>query len=213
MKKSKIKLSLILLSLLMVSSCGAGDMYNEAYLPHLDGSTFEEVYSFTYNDKEYSISLPTKDESYYLYKNSHYTSSCSSWTVNYSLKLEYIYDNNFDGDIKLFDYVYEGLCNQNAVINELLNGQIIVYRNNQTIDIEETLTNSFDEEVSFMYYDQFLPIKLVNLDEQYSYNISIPIDRLHLLMNESSIQNPFDDGYISLTDFYNLPKSIENKIY
>ena len=93
MKKSKIKLSLILLSLLMVSSCGAGDMYNEAYLPHLDGSTFEEVYSFTYNDKEYSISLPTKDESYYLYKNSHYTSSCSSWTVNYSLKLEYIYDN------------------------------------------------------------------------------------------------------------------------
>ena len=213
MKKSKIKLSLIFLSLLMVSSCGAGDMYNEAYLPHLDGSTFEEVYSFTYNDKEYSISFPTKDESYYLYKNSHYTSSCSSWTVNYSLKLEYIYDNNFDEDIKLFDYVYEGLCSQNAVINELLNGQIVIYKNNQTIDIEETLTNSFNEEVSFMYYDRLLPIRLKNKTNFISYSLSIPISRQHLINTSTHIQHPLEDKIITLNEFYSLPKVVENIFY
>ena len=81
------------------------------------------------------------------------------------------------------------------------------------VTFEETLINDLKGEISFMYYDQFLPIKLVNLDEKYSYNLSIPINRKHLLMSESSIQNPFDDGYISLTEFYNIPKSIENKIY
>jgi hypothetical protein len=64
-----------------------------------------------------------------------------------------------------------------------------------------------------MYYDQFLPIKLVNLDEKYSYNLSIPINRKHLIFNDTIIKNPYEDGYINLIDFYNLEKSIENTIY
>lgn len=211
MKNKKI-LKILLFSLIFtITSCG--NIYNGDQLPHLDGTTFEHLSSFTIDGVDYSLSLPKNDDTFYMYKQSEFKTSTKMWTINYTYEVKYILDDSLTYQENLFNEIYNQLNNNISKINGLVNDEITLYKYNELVTFEETLINDLNGEVSFMYYDQFLPIKLVNLDEQYSYNISIPIDRLHLLMNESSIQNPFDDGYISLTDFYNLPKSIENKIY
>ena len=40
-----------------------------------------------------------------------------------------------------------------------------------------------------------------------SYNLSIPLNRTHLLMNENQIISPIDGSIISIEDFYNIEKT------
>ena len=148
-----------------------------------------------------------------MYKQSEFKTSTKMWTINYTYEVKYILDDSITYQENLFTEIYNQLNNNISKINGLVNDEITLYKYNELVTFEETLINDLNGEVSFMYYDQFLPIKLVNLDEKYSYNLSIPINRKHLIFNDTIIKNPYEDGYINLIDFYNLEKSIENTIY
>ena len=174
MKNKKIFKLLIVSLLFIISSCKG--VYDENNMPHLDGVVFEHLSSFTCNGVNYSISLPKEDESFYLYKHSNYNSSSKVWTLNYDYKIQFILDDYLQYNEVLFNEIYSHLNDNISAINELLNDSVVLYEYNELVTFEETLINDLNGEVSFMYYDKFLPIKMVNLDEQYSYNISIPID-------------------------------------
>ena len=65
MKNKSLKKILFLLTIFVASSC---DMYSSSTLPHLNGVQFNQLTKFVYNDTTYSISIPSTDESFYLYK-------------------------------------------------------------------------------------------------------------------------------------------------
>ena len=210
MKNKKLTMFVLLTTLLISSSCA---IYSSSTLPHLDGVQFKQLSKFTYNDTTYTISLPATDESFYLYKQSDRYSDCKTWTLNYSFDAYYIPNDELTVDIELFNEIYNQLNNRLETINNLLETDTVLYKHGQNIEIEATLTNNFDSEVSFMYFDKFLPIRLTKDESMYSYTLSLPIDRQHLLMDETNIENPFEEGTISLQSFYNLPKIIKNTIY
>lgn len=209
MKKIKLKFLLCLFTLFILSSCG---MYQNDVLPHLDGVTFSKLTSFTFEEKEYSIALPSSDETFYLYKQSDKTTNCKRWTINYSCVNSYIPDDGFVENQKLYDAIYTALNDNISTIYSLVNDVVVIHKNDETIQIEETLINNFDSKVSFMYFDKFLPIRLTD-ENMYSYTISIPLSRKHLLMDENYIQNPFENNNITLSEFYNLPKLVHNIYY
>lgn len=211
MKSNKTSKILLLSLIFAISSCG--NVYEDNKLPHLDGTIFENLATLEVDGVNYSISLPKNDETFYLYKSSEYTTTSKTWTINYSYEIKYILDDALPYQENLFNEIYNSLNQNISKINELVSDSITLYKYNELITFEETLINDLKGEISFMYYDQFLPIKLVNLDEKYSYNLSIPINRKHLIFNDTIIKNPYEDGYINLIDFYNLEKSIENTIY
>ena len=210
MKSKKLIKWFLLLTIFISTSC---DMYTSDTLPHLDGVKFNQLTKFSYDDKEYSISLPETDECFYLYKQSDRFTECKTWILNYSFDAYYIPDDNLGTNNELFNEIYNQLYNNISIINELLQTNTILYKNGQNIDIEDTLNNVFNSEVSFMYFDKFLPIRLTNEETRYSYTISLPIDRQHLLMDETNIENPFEEGTITLQSFYSLPKIIKNELY
>lgn len=210
MKNKTLKKTLLVLMLLVSSSC---DMYSSSTLPHLDGVQFNQLTKFTYNNTTYSISIPSTDESFYLYKQSDRYTECKSWTLNYSFDVYYIPNDELTVDTELFNAIHSKLNSNIDSINNLLGFETTLYKHGEKIEIEDTLDNKFNSKVSFMYFDKFLPIRLTNEDNRYSYTISLPVSRQHLLMDETNIENPFDEGIITLQDFYSLPKIIQNNLY
>ena len=165
------------------------------------------------NNTTYSISIPSTDESFYLYKQSDRYTECKSWTLNYSFDVYYIPNDELTIDTELFNAIHSKLNSNIDSINNLLGFETTLYKHGEKIEIEDTLDNKFNSKVSFMYFDKFLPIRLTNEDDRYSYTISLPVSRQHLLMDETNIENPFEEGIITLQDFYSLPKIIQNSLY
>ena len=56
----------------------------------MTGVQFNQLTKFAYNNTTYSISIPSTDESFYLYKQSDRYTECKSWTLNYSFDVYYI---------------------------------------------------------------------------------------------------------------------------
>ena len=210
MKNKSLKKILFLLTIFVASSC---DMYSSSTLPHLNGVQFNQLTKFVYNDTTYSISIPSTDESFYLYKQSDRYTECKSWTLNYSFDIYYIPNDELTIDNELFNTIHSKLNSNIDAINRLLGNSTTLYKHGEKIEIETTLDNEFNSKVTFMYFDKFLPIRLTNEDDRYSYTISLPINRQHLLMDETNIENPFEEGTITLQTFYSLPKIIHNDIY
>lgn len=213
MKNKKQKFTLAFLTILMSTSCG-GDPLGNNELPHLDGTEFQQITTFTYQDNEYALAIPKVDETYYLYKESGFKTSCSVWTINYEITTYYLFDKDLSEDEDLFNQIHTSLTENIDKINEMLDNPISsLYKYNETIVVEDRLNNIIGGEVSFMYYDHFLPVRLLDTQAMHSYNISIPINRSHLLMNNDSIISPLDGSIISKTYFYNLPKITRNTYY
>lgn len=213
MKNKKLKFTLAFLTILMSTSCGADPLGNNE-LPHLDGTEFQQITTFTYQDNEYALAIPKVDETYYLYKESGFKTSCSVWTINYEITTYYLFDKDLSEDEDLFNQIHTSLTENIDKINKMLDNPISsLYKYNETIVVEDRLNNIIGGEVSFMYYDHFLPVRLLDTQAMHSYNISIPINRSHLLMNNDSIISPLDGSIISKTYFYNLPKITRNTYY
>lgn len=201
----------MLLTLLMLTSCGL--TVDDNSLLNLDGVNFTPLTSFNLEDVEYDISIPLTDETFYLYKQGEYTSKCEVWTLNYEYTIYYLIDVDFIEQDKLYDKIYESVNNNLEYINQTLNENITIYKNEQNVIIEESLTNVFKGEVSFMYVDRFLPLRLKNNKNDEVYTVSIPLSRRHLVKNDSHIISPIDDTIIELNMFYQLKNYVLNKFY
>ena len=135
----------MLLTLLMLTSCGL--TVDDNSLLNLDGVNFTPLTSFNLEDVEYDISIPLTDETFYLYKQGEYTSKCEVWTLNYEYTIYYLIDVDFIEQDKLYDKIYESVNNNLEYINQTLNENITIYKNEQNVIIEESLTNVFKGEV------------------------------------------------------------------
>ena len=104
MKNKKLKFTLAFLTILMSTSCGADPLGNNE-LPHLDGTEFQQISTFTYQDNEYALAIPKVDETYYLYKESGFKTSCNVWTINYEITTYYLFDKeNITDKVSINEY-------------------------------------------------------------------------------------------------------------
>ena len=76
MKNKKFKFALAILFILTSTSCGEDPLGNTD-LPHLDGTSFQKIATFTHLEKQYSLAITNQDETYYLYKESNYFTNCN----------------------------------------------------------------------------------------------------------------------------------------
>ena len=122
MKNKKLKFTLAFLTILMSTSCGEPLGNNE--LPHLDGTEFQQVTTFMYQDNEYALAIPKVDETYYLYKESGFKTSCNVWTINYEITTYYLFDKDLSEDEALFNQIHTSLTENIDKINSMLDNPI-----------------------------------------------------------------------------------------
>lgn len=207
----KLSLILLMVMLLFIASCG-GMEASYAGNPNLDGVTFDYFSSFTYKNSEYQISFPTNVENaeFYVYEETNYKTEVENWTINYYYDAKYLYDQYFNEDQELISILYDNLLVNLEVIETKLGHQIETYSLDEEMEIEVTLENVFDSQVTCVIVDKYIPIRLRNTFKNYSYTISIPVKRYHVVKNDGNVVNPFNNTIISWEDFLAIPNMNQN---
>lgn len=196
--------------LLFLSACAAGGNNNSAATPHegyVEGIPFDYFLDFNYNGDNYQIAFPVINEeaSYFLYQETEYTTSASTWIVNYYYEAPYSVSNAFT-DEELLEEVYNSLINKKEDIENLLGYEIDLRNPNVVYEEEVQIDNPFNEEINCVVVDKYFPIRLQNNREHTSYTIALPIQRYYLATFNGQIVSPIDGTIISWEDFLAIPR-------
>ena len=174
-----------------------------------DAKIFKE-YEFIYEEDNYQILFPQNvDEAiFYMYDELDYKTTNKSWTINYYCEL--IYYTDFD-DSLLVNELYSNLVHLIDEIEVLIDDQIELSKPYEMIEKEVTIDNIFNDEISCVFFDEYLPLRLRNTDKNISCSISVPIKRSYLVKSKDKIQNPFNTEIMNWDDFLAIP-NIKNNL-
>lgn len=203
---------LLLVMLIFIVSCGGVSSSNAGH-PNIDGTTFDYLAGFVYNNIEYNISFPNNGDAsaFYQYEETCYKTKVKNWTINYYYEANYIYDQYFNENEEIYNCIYETLMLNIEEIEEKLGYKVETYSLNSLNEVEVTLNNVFDSEINCVIMDKYIPIRLRNTFKNYSYTISIPVKRYHIVKSDNLVVNPFNNEIISWEDFLAIP-NINEKI-
>ena len=203
------KINVIFLLLLM-SSCAAGGHHSNGNHPNLDGLTFDYFSEFIYEEDNYQILFPQNVDKaiFYMYEELDYKTTNKSWTINYYC--EPIYYTDFD-DSLLVNELYSNLVHLMDEIEVLIDDQIELSKPYEMIEKEVTIDNIFNDEISCVFFDKYLPLRLRNTEKNISCSISVPIKRNYLVKSKDKIQNPFNTEIMNWDDFLAIP-NIKNNL-
>lgn len=203
------KINVIFLLLLM-SSCAAGGHHSNGNHPNLDGLTFDYFSEFIYEEDNYQILFPQNVDKaiFYMYDELDYKTTNKSWTINYYCEL--IYYTDFD-DSLLVNELYSNLVHLIDEIEVLIDDQIELSKPYEMIEKEVTIDNIFNDEISCVFFDEYLPLRLRNTNKNISCSISVPIKRNYLVKSKDKIQNPFNTEIMNWDDFLSIP-NIKNNL-
>lgn len=207
----KCCLILLMVMILFIASC-SGMEASYGGNPNLDGVTFDYLSSFVYKGSEYQVSFPVNVENaeFYIYEETEYKTEVENWTINYYYDAKYLYDQYFNEEDEVINALYENLLDNLDIIEEKLGYKVEIYPLNENEEIEVTMENIFDNEITCVIIDKYIPLRLRNSLKNYSYTISIPVKRYHVVKNENNVQNPFTNTIISWEDFLAIPNMNEN---
>ena len=198
---SKKKISLMFLTcMFMLSSCSAGNNFNDA----LEGEVYDHYKEISFNDETYSIYVPNSEFSpfVYSYYQSTHRSTSYTWTVNFYKDVKYIFTNNYQED--MLNNIYEMLLSETQQLSELYNCPITFYKPNEKILVEKTLTNVNQEEISYYVLEKFLPVRVHNNNTRQSFTAGALVEIDVLLSYKDMIENPFTHEMILLSELPNV---------
>lgn len=189
-------------SIIFITSCSSmkgGNLNNG----NIDGVPFNYLYEFKFNNDNYQVLFPSNNDesSFYMYYETEYTTEMSSWVVNYYYESLYLVDNNYDGGEELLLELYNSIINNLEEIETLLGYSIDLRNPNKIYEEEVVINNPFNDKISCVVVDKYIPVRLKNVNEYNAYTISLPIQRSYLAKCEGQIESPIDKQIISWEDF------------
>ena len=176
----------------------------------IDGIAFDYVNTFYLEDEKYDLYMPNNisESLFYLYSESGIKSNCETLTINYSFNNQYIFKNDLTSLQK--ERLYEILNYSKKTIDNATNFISTIYKFDEFVTEETTLTNESKEEISFVILTTYLPLKFKKDNRMYV--ISVPLKNQYLLLKNDSIYNPFTLELISYENFKKLHNVKERRI-
>lgn len=196
----KLYLLLVLIVILLVSSCSAEeskDAENAA-----DGLSFNYFKTYEIAGTNYDVYLPSEIELCLYYKNElgNISSQSSDWTVNFIYEATYHLDESREKQ-EVWSELYRKLLSDESILEEKCGFDVTLFDPYESTVLEYSLHNESKEEATYVIFNTYLPIRLVNNSTRKTSTVGIPIDMKLLLKIGNSVENPFEDGMMSWEDF------------
>ena len=198
----KYFLILLVIFMLFISSCASyeGDANGAA-----DGVSFDYFTSYVIEDKTFDVFIPNvvDDAIYYQYKLGNVTSKSEEWIINFPYQA--IYHVNDDKESKeVWSSLYENLLDNVEFLKEKCEFNVNLFDPYESKEVEYVLYNETKEEASYVIFQTYLPIRLVNKTERVTMTVGVPVNLDVLLKIGDTVENPFADEMISWEDFLAL---------
>ena len=209
MNKKNLIIIFFLFALVACGSNNAGAIEKDTNY-FIDGIAFDYVNTFYLEDEKYDLYMPNNisESLFYLYSESGIKSNCETLTINYSFNNQYIFKNDLTSLQK--ERLYEILNYSKETIDNATNFISTIYKFDEFVTEETTLTNESNEEISFVILTTYLPLKFKKDNRMYV--ISVPLKNQYLLLKNDLIYNPFTLELISYESFKKLHNVKERKI-
>lgn len=208
MKKKNI---IIICLLLILASCGKNNanVIDGEVNYFIDGIAFDYVNTFYLEDEKYDFYMPNNisESLFYLYEEGDIKSNCETITINYSFNNQYIFNNDLTSLQK--ERLYEILNYSKGRIDSATNFISTIYKFDEFVTEEVTLTNESKEEISFVILTTYLPLKFKKDNKMYI--ISVPLKNQYLTLKNDLIYNPFTLELTNYDSFKNLHNVKERK--
>lgn len=200
----KIYIIIVFIFILFISSCASSGGNNVNNDSAVDGTSFDYYESYTINQVEYQIYIPSdvKDVIYYQYKVGEVKSSSSEWRVNFIYNVIYHVDATKE-DKTVWDSLYLKLSDVEVKteLSELCGFDVSILPPDAEVETEFVLRNENKEEASYVTLYYYLPLRLVNTKTRYTQTIGVPIKVDLLLKVNEQVESPFEDKMILWEDF------------
>ena len=209
MNKKNLIIIFFLFGLVACGSNNAGAIEKDTNY-FIDGIAFDYVNTFYLEGEKYDLYMPNNisESLFYLYSESGIKSNCETLTINYSFNNQYIFKNDLTSLQK--ERLYEILNYSKETIDNATNFISTIYKFDEFVTEETTLTNESKEEISFVILTTYLPLKFKKDNRMYV--ISVPLKNQYLLLKNDSIYNPFTLELISYENFKKLHNVKERRI-
>lgn len=209
MNKKNLIIIFFLFALVACGSNNAGAIEKDTNY-FIDGIAFDYVNTFYLEDEKYDLYMPNNisESLFYLYSESGIKSNCETLTINYSFNNQYIFKNDLTSLQK--ERLCEILNYSKETIDNATNFISTIYKFDEFVTEETTLTNESNEEISFVILTTYLPLKFKKDNRMYV--ISVPLKNQYLLLKNDSIYNPFTLELISYENFKKLHNVKERRI-
>ena len=209
MNKKNLIIIFFLFALVACGSNNAGAIEKDTNY-FIDGIAFDYVNTFYLEDEKYDLYMPNNisESLFYLYSESGIKSNCETLTINYSFNNQYIFKNDLTSLQK--ERLYEIVNYSKETIDNATNFISTIYKFDEFVTEETTLTNESNEEISFVILTTYLPLKFKKDNRMYV--ISVPLKNQYLLLKNDSIYNPFTLELISYENFKKLHNVKERRI-
>lgn len=197
----KIYIVLMILCILMISACGMAND-ESAIGDNVDGISFDYFQTYTVKDTDYEVFLPNNilEALYYEYKEGNVVSNSASWTVNFIYDVNY-HVNESKETSEVWSELYLKLKETETTIEELCGFEITTFDPYQEVELEYVLNNSNQQDASYVIYQTYLPLRLVNKSTNRSSTIGVPIKVDVLIKVNGMVKNPFKDEMMLWEDF------------
>lgn len=202
---------IIICLLLILASCGKNNanVIDGEVNYFIDGIAFDYVNTFYLEDEKYDFYMPNNisESLFYLYEEGDIKSNCETITINYSFNNQYIFNNDLTSLQK--ERLYEILNYSKGRIDSATNFISTIYKFDEFVTEEVTLTNESKEEISFVILTTYLPLKFKKDNKMYI--ISVPLKNQYLTLKNDLIYNPFTLELTNYDSFKNLHNVKERK--
>ncbi len=209
MNKKNLIIIFFLFGLVACGSNNAGAIEKDTNY-FIDGIAFDYVNTFYLEDEKYDLYMPNNisESLFYLYSESGIKSNCETLTINYSFNNQYIFRNDLTSLQK--ERIYEILNYSKETIDNATNFISTIYKFDERVTEETTLTNESKEEISFIILTTYLPLKFKK--DNMMYVVSVPLKNQYLPLKNGLIYNPFTLELTNYDSFKNLHNVKERRI-
>jgi hypothetical protein len=199
MKKYYLILVFIFI-LMIVSSCSAQDVgpADEA----VDGLSFDYFATYEIDGTNYEVYLSNEisDSLYYTHVVSDISSKSAYWTVNFMYEAIY-HVEDWREDKEIWKQLYNHLLSNQEYLEEKCGFDVLLFDPYESVELEYTLKNETKEEASYVIFNTYLPIRLVNENSGVRITVGIPVNMDLLLKIGDKVEDPFSDKMMSWEDF------------
>lgn len=196
----KIYLLLAMLIMLLLASCSAeGPDYSEA---PADGLAFDYFNSYEIDGTNYDVYLPNDIKSgiYYKYEMGSISSNSVDWTINFRYEAVYHVEESRESK-EVWTRLYEHLLVCESDLEEICGFDVMLFDPYNSMEYEYRLHNEEKEEATYVIFNTYLPIRLVNNKTRKTSTIGIPVNMDLLLKVGDNVEDPFTGSMISWEDF------------
>ena len=191
---------LLLIIILITSSCSGCD--SSPAEDAADGVSFDYFITYGIDETNYEIYLPNDIQSslYYTNKVGNVYSKSFDWTVNFIYEATYHVDESNE-DKEVWSKLFTALSDNEELLEEKCGFDVLLFEPYLTMELEYVLNNETKEEATYVIFNTYIPVRVVNTKTGGRYTVGIPVKMDVLLKIGDTVEDPFGDTMISWEDF------------